>query len=156
MIKILFVCHGNICRSPMAEFVLRDMVQKQGIAHQFIIASAATSTEEIGNPVHSGTRRKLKEFGISTEGKTAVQLKKKDYMYYDYLLGMDKRNIQNILRIVGEDQGSKVHLFLEYASNTRDIADPWYTGDFNQTYDDIKEGCEGFLTYLIENHKIIK
>lgn len=156
MIKILFVCHGNICRSPMAEFVLRDMVQKQGIADQFIIASAATSTEEIGNPVHSGTRRKLKEFGISTEGKTAVQLKKKDYMYYDYLLGMDKRNIQNILRIVGEDQGSKVHLLLEYASNTRDIADPWYTGDFNQTYDDIKEGCEGFLTYLIENHKIIK
>lgn len=156
MIKILFVCHGNICRSPMAEFVLRDMAQKQGIAHQFIIASAATSTEEIGNPVHSGTRRKLKEFGISTEGKTAVQLKKKDYMYYDYLLGMDKRNIQNILRIVGEDQGSKVHLLLEYARNTRDIADPWYTGDFNQTYDDIKEGCEGFLTYLIENHKIIK
>lgn len=156
MIKILFVCHGNICRSPMAEFVLRDMVQKQGIADQFIIASAATSTEEIGNPVHSGTRRKLKEFGISTEGKTAVQLKKKDYMYYDYLLGMDKRNIQNILRIVREDQGSKVHLLLEYASNTRDIADPWYTGDFNQTYDDIKEGCEGFLTYLIENHKIIK
>lgn len=156
MIKILFVCHGNICRSPMAEFVLRDMVQKQGIADQFIIASAATSTEEIGNPVHSGTRRKLKEFGISTEGKTAVQLKKKDYMYYDYLLGMDKRNIQNILRIVGEDQGSKVHLLLEYARNTRDIADPWYTGDFNQTYDDIKEGCEGFLTYLIENHKIIK
>lgn len=156
MIKILFVCHGNICRSPMAEFVLRDMVQKQGIADQFIIASAATSTEEIGNPVHSGTRRKLKEFGISTEGKTAVQLKKKDYMYYDYLLGMDKRNIQNILRIVGEDQGSKVHLLLEYVSNTRDIADPWYTGDFNQTYDDIKEGCEGFLTYLIENHKIIK
>lgn len=156
MIKILFVCHGNICRSPMAEFVLRDMVQKQGIADQFIIASAATSTEEIGNPVHSGTRRKLKEFGISTEGKTAVQLKKKDYMYYDYLLGMDKRNIQNILRIVGEDQGSKVHLLLEYASNTRDIADPWYTGDFNQTYDDIKEGCERFLTYLIENHKIIK
>lgn len=156
MIKILFVCHGNICRSPMAEFVLRDMVQKQGIADQFIIASAATSTEEIGNPVHSGTRRKLKEFGISTEGKTAVQLKKKDYMYYDYLLGMDKRNIQNILRIVGEDQDSKVHLLLEYASNTRDIADPWYTGDFNQTYDDIKEGCEGFLTYLIENHKIIK
>lgn len=156
MIKILFVCHGNICRSPMAEFVLRDMLQKQGIADQFIIASAATSTEEIGNPVHSGTRRKLKEFGISTEGKTAVQLKKKDYMYYDYLLGMDKRNIQNILRIVGEDQGSKVHLLLEYARNTRDIADPWYTGDFNQTYDDIKEGCEGFLTYLIENHKIIK
>lgn len=156
MIKILFVCHGNICRSPMAEFVLRDMVQKQGIADQFIIASAATSTEEIGNPVHSGTRRKLKEFGISTERKTAVQLKKKDYMYYDYLLGMDKRNIQNILRIVGEDQGSKVHLLLEYARNTRDIVDPWYTGDFNQTYDDIKEGCEGFLTYLIENHKIIK
>lgn len=140
----------------MAEFVLRDMVQKQGIADQFIIASAATSTEEIGNPVHSGTRRKLKEFGISTEGKTAVQLKKKDYMYYDYLLGMDKRNIQNILRIVGEDQGSKVHLLLEYVSNTRDIADPWYTGDFNQTYDDIKEGCERFLMYLIENHKIIK
>ena len=149
MIKVLFVCLGNICRSPMAEFVFRDMVQKRGLADQFHIASAATSSEELGNPVHYGTTNKLKALGISTKGKYAVQLKKKDYQEYDYILGMEYRNIRNIDRIVGSDPKRKVHMLLDFSGNPRDIADPWYTGNFDRTYDDILEGCEGFLNYLI-------
>ena len=149
MIKILFICHGNICRSPMAEFVLKDMVKKRGIEKEFFISSAATSTEEIGNSVHRGTREKLKQYGISTEGKYAVQLKRQDYQKYDYILAMDKANVKNIQRIVGEDSQNKVHLLLSYAEKNRDIADPWYTGDFDKTYDDIVEGCNAFLNKII-------
>ncbi len=149
MKKILFVCHGNICRSPMAEFVLKDMVKKRGIEKEFFISSAATSTEEIGNSVHRGTREKLKQYGISTEGKYAVQLKRQDYQKYDYILAMDKANVKNIQRIVGEDSQNKVHLLLSYAEKNRDIADPWYTGDFDKTYDDIVEGCNAFLNKII-------
>ncbi len=145
MKKILFVCHGNICRSPMAEFVLKDMVKKRGIEKEFFISSAATSTEEIGNSVHRGTREKLKQYGISTEGKYAVQLKRQDY----YILAMDKANVKNIQRIVGEDSQNKVHLLLSYAEKNTDIADPWYTGDFDKTYDDIVEGCNAFLNKII-------
>lgn len=148
MIKVLFVCHGNICRSPMAEFVLRDMVQKAGVSHEFFIASAATSTEEIGNPVHYGTRKKLEEHGISTEGKYAVQLKKSDYEKYDYLLGMDQRNIANMKRILGQDPMNKIRLLLDFTQNPRDIADPWYTGNFDATYRDVVDGCKGFLKFL--------
>lgn len=133
----------------MAEFVFRDMVQKRGLADQFHIASAATSSEELGNPVHYGTTNKLKALGISTKGKYAVQLKKKDYQDYDYILGMEYRNIRNIDRIVGSDPKRKVHMLLDFSGNPRDIADPWYTGNFDRTYDDILEGCEGFLNYLI-------
>lgn len=150
MIKVLFVCHGNICRSPMAEFVLKDMVEKRNIAEQFFIASAATSTEEIGNPVHFGTRDKLRKYGISVEGKTAVQLKKSDYDTYDYLIGMEQRNINNILGIVGNDPAGKVCKLLDYTNNPRDIADPWYTGNFDITYDNIAEGCEAFLTFCLQ------
>lgn len=149
MIKILFICHGNICRSPMAEFVLKDMVKKRGIEKEFFISSAATSTEEIGNSVHRGTREKLKQYGISTEGKYAVQLKRQDYQKYDYILAMDKANVKNIQRIVGEDSQNKVHLLLSYAEKNTDIADPWYTGDFDKTYDDIVEGCNAFLNKII-------
>lgn len=152
MIKILFVCHGNICRSPMAEFVMRDMVTKRGLGGQFYIASSATSREEIGNPVHPGTRKKLKELGISTAGKYAVQLKKKDYQEYDYLIGMDEWNIRNILRIVGSDPQGKVHKLLEFAGSGRDIADPWYTGNFELTYEDIREGCEGLLSHILREN----
>lgn len=152
MIKILFVCHGNICRSPMAEFVMRDMVTKRGLGGQFYIASSATSREEIGNPVHPGTRKKLKELGISTAGKYAVQLKKKDYQEYDYLIGMDEWNIRNILRIVGSDPQGKVHKLLEFAGSGRDIADPWYTGNFEVTYEDIREGCEGLLSHILREN----
>lgn len=145
MIKILFICHGNICRSPMAEFLLKDIVQKRGISDDFFIASAATSTEEIGNPVHYGTRNKLAQYGISTAGKYAVQLRRDDYDKYDYLLGMDEWNIRNMLRILKQDPGKKVHRLLDFSDNTRDIADPWYTGNFDVTYQDIMEGLEAFL-----------
>lgn len=150
MIKILFVCHGNICRSPMAEFVMKDMVEKQGIAKDFYIASAATSTEEIGNGVHYGTRKKLAEFGISTDGKHAVQLKKSDYDKYDYIIGMDSWNMRNMKRMLPEDKDNKLHLLLDFSANPRDIADPWYTGDFDTTYDDILEGCTALMNKILK------
>lgn len=154
MIKILFVCHGNICRSPMAEFVLRDMVQKRGMGDLFKIASAATSREEIGNSVHYGTTQKLKEVGISTAGKYAVQLKKQDYDNYDYIIGMEHRNIRNMERIIGTDQKHKINRLLDFSNSPRDIADPWYTGDFERTYKDIVEGCEGLLHHILENDRL--
>lgn len=151
MIKILFVCLGNICRSPMAEFVFRDMISKCGMGDMFSVASAATSREEIGNPVHDGTAQKLKEVGISTAGKYAVQLRKQDYSNYDYIIGMEHRNIRNIERIIGADPGHKVHRLLDFSDHPRDIADPWYTGNFERTYQDVAEGCEGLLRYILEN-----
>lgn len=155
MIKVLFVCLGNICRSPIAEFVMKDMVAKQGIGDKFYIASAATSTEEIwngiGNPVYPPAKRELAKHGISCEGKRAVQITKADYEKYDYILGMEQRNIRNILRIVGKDPQGKVKLLLDYSDNPRDIADPWYTGNFESTYSDVMEGCQGFLRYLEKN-----
>ena len=147
-IKILFVCHGNICRSPMAEFLLKSMVQEKGISDQFYIASAATSTEEIGNPVHYGTRKKLSEFGISCNGKYAVQMTRADYDRYDYLIGMDQWNIRNMQRIAGKDEKGKIRRLLDFTDHPRDIADPWYTGNFDITYEDIREGCEALLRYL--------
>ena len=149
MIKILFICHGNICRSPMAEFLLKDIVNKRGLADAFEIASAATSREEIGNPVHYGTRTKLAQFGISVAGKHAVQVTKRDYEYYDLLLVMDSNNIRNLRRVIGEDTQNKVHLLLDYTERKGEsIADPWYTGNFDVTYDDIMEGLAGLLEQL--------
>ena len=147
-ISILMVCHGNICRSSMAEFVLKDMVKKAGLADQFEIASAATSTEEIGNPVHWGTRERLAREGIRTKGKTAVQLKKSDYNKYDYLIGMDERNIRNMLRMLGGDPDGKVFKLLSFTGSGRAVADPWYTGDFEATYEDVTAGCKALLDYL--------
>ncbi len=149
MVKILFVCHGNICRSPMAEFVMKDMVKKRGIEDEFFIASAATSTEEIGNGVHFGTRNKLKTYGISTEGKCAIQIKKSDYEKYDYIIGMDSYNIRNMRRIFPEDSENKIHLLLDFSDSPRDIADPWYTGNFDETYDDVFEGCTALLDKIL-------
>ena len=143
MKKILFVCHGNICRSPMAEFVMKDMAQKAGI--DMHIASAATSTEEIGNPVHYGTRQKLAEVGISVSARAAVQMTKADYAKYDYIIGMDSANIRNILRIAGGDPDGKVFKLLSFAGSERDVADPWYTGDFDATYTDVLAGCRGLM-----------
>ena len=149
MVKILFVCHGNICRSPMAEFVMKDLVRKAGLDKQFSISSAATSTEEIGNGVHSGTRRKLEQVGIPWDrSKRAIQLKRSDYHHYDLFLGMDSANLRNMLRILGGDPEDKVHLLLDYTPRPGDIADPWYTGNFDQTYDDILEGCTALLRSL--------
>ncbi|MEY8337910.1 low molecular weight protein-tyrosine-phosphatase [Lachnospiraceae bacterium 62-35] len=150
MIKILFVCHGNICRSPMAEFVFRDMVEKRGLGDCFYVASAATSMEEIGNPVHRGTREKLRCYGISTAGKYAIQLKKKDYDTYDYILGMERWNVVNMMKILRKDPANKVKRLLDFSNRPRDIADPWYTGDFDITYEDIVEGCQALLDHILK------
>ena len=147
MHKVMFVCHGNICRSPMAEFVLKDMVTKRGVSHQFLIASSATSREEIGNPVHQGTKKKLSEYGISTDGKYAIQFTKEDYHSYDFIIAMDSYNIKNLLRIIGQDHAHKVHKLLDFADGG-DIADPWYTDNFDATYRDVVKGCDGFLRHL--------
>ena len=145
----MFVCHGNICRSPMAEFVFKDIVEKNGVSDRFIIKSSATSTEEIGNPVHHGTKNKLREYNISCEGKYAVQLKKSDYAEYDYIIGMDSWNIKNIMRIIGSDADGKVFRLLDFTKRKgNDIADPWYTGNFDDTYNDILEGCTAFFSFL--------
>lgn len=149
MIRVLFVCLGNICRSPMAEFVLKDMVRKRGMQDKFLIESAGTSSEEVGNSVHYGTRNKLASVGISVDGKFARQLKKDDYVKYDYILGMEKYNVKKILEIVGKDNENKVCRLLDFSDNPRDIADPWYTHNFDVTYDDILEGCEAFLESLV-------
>ena len=154
MIKILFVCHGNICRSPMGEFIFRDLVNKKGLGNQFEIASAATSREEIGNPVYPPARRKLKEHGISTDGKYAVQLTRRDYDTYDYLLAMEQYNIRNMMRILGSDPKGKVCRLLDFSKRPRDIDDPWYTGNFETAYRDILEGCEALLAYLQREGKI--
>ena len=148
MKKVLFVCHGNICRSPMAEFIFRAIVNQAGLGDRFHIASAATSTEEIGNPVYPPARCKLQEHGISCDGKFAVQLTGEDYEKYDYLLGMEERNLINMKRILGGDPEGKVFRLLDFSNRPRDIADPWYSGDFDTAYEDIMEGCEAFLRYL--------
>ena len=145
MIKILFICHGNICRSPMAEFIFKDMVSKAGLLDQFEIVSAATSREEIGNPVHPGTRRILDSLGISSRGKCAVQTTKKEYAYYDYIIGMDSWNVRNMLRIYGGDPDEKIYKLLDFTGSSGDVADPWYTGDFDATYRDVYAGCTALL-----------
>ena len=149
MIKILFVCHGNICRSPMAEFVMKDLVEKNGVSEEFEIASAATSTEEIGNTVYPPAKRKLKEHGISCEGKTARQMTKADYAYYDYIIAMDRFNLRNMTRFVGNDPDNKVSLLMDFTNRPGDVADPWYTGDFETTWNDVYEGCIDILEKLI-------
>lgn len=154
MIKVLFICHGNICRSPMAEFVLKDMVEKRHMDHKFHIESAATSREEIGNDVHYGTKRKLTEVGIPFNKRKARQVTVADYDNYDYLLLMDANNRRNILRIIKEDPEHKIYGLLDFSDRPRDIADPWYTGNFDVTYDDIVEGCEAFLEHLKERGKL--
>lgn len=157
MTKILFVCHGNICRSPMAEFVMKDLVKKAGLTSQFQIASAATSREEIGNPVYPPARRKLAEHGISCAGKTARQLTRADYGAYDLLIGMDQANLRNMRRICGGDPEGKIHLLLEYADRSgQEVADPWYTGDFEATWQDVLAGCQDCLRLCIYyKHNII-
>ena len=146
--RVLFVCHGNICRSPMAEFILKDLVRKAGLEQDFFIESAATSTEEIGNPVYPPARRKLKEHGIDCTGKTARQLTSRDYGRFDLLIGMDRANLRNMQRICGGDPDGKIHLLMDFTSRPDDVADPWYTGDFEQTWLDAEAGCRALLQRL--------
>ena len=148
MKKILFVCHGNICRSPMAEFVMKDLVKKAGLSSQFHIESAATSREEIGNPIYPPARRKLTEHRISCGGHAARQLTKSDYNAFDLLIGMDKANLRNMQRICDGDPDGRIHLLLDYTGSPGDVADPWYTGDFEATWRDVLAGCRGLLAAL--------
>ena len=148
MIKVLFICHGNICRSTMAESVFTHLVKQHHIDHLFEINSAATSREEIGNTPHYGTVNKLRQVGIPVIPHRAVQMTPQDYEYYDYLIGMDSANIRNMNRIAGGDPDGKINKLLTFADSGRDVADPWYTGDFDATYDDVMQGCEAFLAFL--------
>lgn len=148
MVKILFICHGNICRSPMAEFVLKDMVQRAGIAGDFEIASAATSSEELGNPVYPPARRKLAEHGIDCAGKTARRIRERDYEDYDLLIGMDEANMRNMARCFGGDPEGKLHMLLDFAGESAPVADPWYTRDFQATWRDVNRGCIALLERL--------
>ena len=153
MVKIMFVCHGNICRSPMAEFIFKELVSQKGIAERFYVSSCATSTEEIwngiGNPVYPPAKRELAKHNISCEGKRAVQLKKSHYAAFDYLVVMDTNNVRNIMRIIGSDKEEKVYKLMSFTSRGGDVADPWYSGDFETCYNDIYEGCCGLLEKLI-------
>ena len=154
MTRILFVCHGNICRSPMAEYVMKDLVRQKGIAGAYEIASAATSREEIGNPVYPPARRKLAEHGICCAGHAARQMTRRDYDHFDLILGMDHANIRNIQRIAGGDPDRKITLLLDHAGRPgQEVADPWYTGDFDAAWNDILEGCEGLLAELTADNK---
>ncbi len=154
MIKILFICHGNICRSTMAQFVFQDMVNKRGLQDKFYIDSAATSREEIGNGPHYGTVSKLRQVGVPILKHHAVQMTRQDYEDYDFLIGMEHFNLRNMKRITGGDPDGKMHLLLDFSEHPRDIADPWYTGNFDETYRDVVEGCEALLSYLQENSYI--
>ena len=153
-IKVLFICHGNICRSTMAESVLTHLVSTRGLSDRFYINSAATSREEIGNGPHYGTVRKLNQVGIPVIPHRAVQMTRQDYLDYDYLIGMDTANIRNMNAIAGGDPKGKIYKLLSFAGEGRDVADPWYTGDFEATYSDVLEGCEGFLEFLTERGEI--
>ena len=147
-IRVLFVCHGNICRSTMAEFVMKDLVEKQGLSDDFFIDSAATSTDEIGNGVHRGTVKKLREVGVPVGEHRARQITKADYEKYDYIVGMDGQNLRNMRRMLPEDTEKKICLLLDFTDKPRDIADPWFTGNFDVTYDDVIAGCTALLEYI--------
>ena len=154
MIKVLFVCHGNICRSPMAEFIFKDMVRKMGIEKDFHIESKATSYEEIGNGVYPPVKRILKNMGIDTKGKEACRTEKADYQKFDFIIGMDGMNIRNMLRIYGADPEGKICKLLKFAGSDADVSDPWYTGEFNKTKEDVINGLKGFIKFLKEKDMI--
>jgi len=156
MIKILFVCHGNICRSPLAEFVMKDLVKKKGLEKEFFIHSAATSAEELGNPVYPPIKRILKARNISCDEKYAVRMTKDDYGAYDMLICMDGYNLKNMMRIVGSDPMNKISLLMDHTSTPHDVADPWYSGNFDATEKDVDEGCAALLDHLLKTHPELK
>lgn len=147
-IKILFVCHGNICRSPMAEFIMKDITEKENESALFLISSCATSTEEIGNPVYPPVRKILSELGIKCDGKRARQMTLNDYSFYDYIVAMDNNNLRNLYRFVGDDKDKKVSLLMDYTDTHREVADPWYTGDFEKTLKDVQKGCKALYQHI--------
>ena len=154
MYKILFVCHGNICRSTMCQCVMQDLVNKQGLGNVFEIDSRATSREEIGNPPHHGTVRKMQEVGIPVIPHRATQITWDDYGYYDYIIGMDDWNMRNLHKMLKNDPEGKVYKLLRFADREDDIADPWYTGNFDVTYDDVLEGCTALLEYVLSRKNV--
>lgn len=154
MIKVMFVCHGNICRSPMAEFVMKKLAADMGVSEKLHIVSSATSTEELGNPVYPPARSELADHGISCKGKTAVQLRKSDYGDYDYFIGMDTANIRNMKRIFGRDPGDKIYKLLTFAGCGDDVSDPWYSRDFRKAYNDIEKGCRGLMKHLFPEKEL--
>ena len=154
MIRVLFICHGNICRSTMCESVFTHMVKKRKLEDQFLIDSAATSRKEIGNPPHRGTVKKLREVNIPLIPHRAKQVTWEDYKKFDYIIGMDTWNIRNLNRMLKGDPDGKIYKLLSFSESGRDIADPWYTGNFDETYSDIVEGCESFLEYLKKEKRI--
>ena len=147
----MFVCHGNICRSPMAEFLMKDLVEKKGERANFEIKSCATSCEELGNPVHYGTKAILDRLGISCKGKYAVKLNASDYDKYDYFIGMDEYNRRNMMRIFGSDKDNKISCLMDYTKNPRSVADPWYTGNFTETYRYVLEGIQALYEFIKNN-----
>ena len=151
MVKLLFVCHGNICRSPMAEFIMKDLVRKAGREEEFLIASAATSTEELGNPVYPPAVKELAAHGLGCKGKRAVQITRSDYGRYDLLVVMDSYNLRNLRRIIPSDPEGKIHRLLDFAGRSEDVDDPWYTRDFETAYNEISEGCKALLDRCISD-----
>ena len=146
---ILFVCHGNICRSPMAEFVMKDLVRRAGLEERFLIASKAARRDELGNDTHYGTKAKLRQMGVPFTKRRATLLDRSDYDAYDYLIGMDEENMRDMLRLFGGDSNGKIYKLLRFADEDRDVADPWYTGNFDETYEDVLKGCAALLRMIV-------
>ena len=149
-INVLFVCYGNICRSPMGEFILKDLVRKKGLEESFYIESAGTSREELGNPVYYAAREKLKENGIDCFGKVARQIVPEDYNKFDYILGMENSNVRDMIRVFGDDKYNKVYRLLDFIETPGDIEDPWHTRNFDKVYEQIRMGCESFLKSVLK------
>lgn len=149
MYNILFICYGNICRSPMAEMIFKDLIIKNNKRYKLSCVSRATSMEELGNPMYPQAKRKLEQMGVTCESHRAMQVTKDDYNKYDYIIVMEERNRRDLLRIIGEDKDNKIHLLMEYTNNIKDIDDPWYSGDFDTAFNEINEGCIGLYNYLM-------